>query len=156
MKVLIINGSPHKNGNTSIALNEMENIFKANDIEVETLHIGNRAIRGCIACKSCFEKGRCVFDDEVNKAAPMFEEADGHTLLRYLTAYHFNAVEWHIVPGTCYEEASLLPVDTSTPEYKAFETKLYAKTLLSMGFQYLLPEQYEKEKSKTEKGDDAR
>ena len=89
-------------------------------------------------------------------ARGMFEEADGHTLLRYLTAYHFDAVDWHIVPGTCYEEASLLPVDTSTPEYKAFEKKLYEKTLRSMGFQNLLPEQYEKVKSKTEKGDDAR
>ena len=86
----------------------------------------------------------------------MFEEADGHTLLRYLTAYHFDAVEWHIVPGTCYEEASLLPVDTSTPEYKTFETKLYAKTLRSMGFQNLLPVQHEKATSKAEKGDDAR
>lgn len=77
MKVLMINGSPHKNGNTAIALSEMENVFKANGIETETLHIGNKAIRGCIACKSCFEKGRCAFDDEVNKAAPIFEEADG-------------------------------------------------------------------------------
>ncbi len=77
MKVLIINGSPHKNGNTTIALSEMENVFRKNNIETEILHIGNKAIRGCIACKSCFEKGRCVFDDEVNQAAPKFEEADG-------------------------------------------------------------------------------
>ncbi len=77
MKVLMINGSPHKNGNTAIALGEMEGIFKENGIEVETLHIGNKAIRGCIACGSCSEKGRCVFDDEVNKAAAKFEEADG-------------------------------------------------------------------------------
>lgn len=77
MKVLIINGSPHKNGNTAIALSEMDGIFRENGIEVETLHIGNKAIRGCIACGSCSEKGRCVFDDEVNKAAAKFEEADG-------------------------------------------------------------------------------
>ncbi len=77
MKVLMINGSPHKNGNTAIALGEMEGIFKENGIEVETLHIGNKAIRGCIACGSCSEKGRCVFDDEVNKAAVRFEETDG-------------------------------------------------------------------------------
>lgn len=77
MKVLMINGSPHKSGNTSIALSEMENIFRENGVEVETLHIGNKAIRGCIACKNCFQKGKCVFDDEVNKAAPKFEEADG-------------------------------------------------------------------------------
>ncbi len=77
MKVLMINGSPHKNGNTAVALSEMENIFKQNSIEAETLHIGNKAIRGCIACGSCSEKGKCVFDDEVNKAAVKFEEADG-------------------------------------------------------------------------------
>lgn len=77
MKVLMINGSPHKNGNTAIALSEMEAVFRANGVEVETLHIGNKAIRGCIACKRCFEQGHCVFDDEVNQAAPKLEQADG-------------------------------------------------------------------------------
>lgn len=77
MKVLMINGSPHKNGNTAIALNEMENIFLTEGIDVETIHIGNKAIRGCIACNNCYEKGKCVFDDEINKTAPKFEEADG-------------------------------------------------------------------------------
>ena len=77
MKVLMINGSPHKNGNTAIALGEMENIFKENGIDVETIHIGNKVIRGCIACGGCHEKGKCVFDDEVNKAAVKFEESDG-------------------------------------------------------------------------------
>ena len=77
MKVLMINGSPHKNGNTAIALQEMERIFQENGIEVETLHIGNKPIRGCIACRSCAKTGKCVFDDMVNQAAPLFEEADG-------------------------------------------------------------------------------
>ncbi|MBQ7434149.1 MAG: flavodoxin family protein [Lachnospiraceae bacterium] len=77
MKVLMINGSPHKNGNTAIALQEMERIFQENGIEVETLHIGNQSIRGCIACRSCAKTGKCVFDDMVNEAAPLFEEADG-------------------------------------------------------------------------------
>ncbi len=77
MKVLMINGSPHKNGNTAIALQEMERIFQENGIEVETLHIGNKPIRGCIACRSCAKTGKCVFDDMVNEAAPLFEEADG-------------------------------------------------------------------------------
>lgn len=77
MKVLMINGSPRKGGNTSIALGEMEKVFKKNGIEVETVQIGNKAIRGCIACGSCFKNGKCVFDDEVNKTAPLFEEADG-------------------------------------------------------------------------------
>ena len=77
MKVLMINGSPHKNGNTAIALQEMERIFQENGIEVETLHIGNKPIRVCIACRSCAKTGKCVFDDMVNQAAPLFEEADG-------------------------------------------------------------------------------
>lgn len=77
MKVLMINGSPHANGNTSIALQEMENIFKAEGIETETLQIGNKDIRGCIACYSCADKGKCVFDDLVNEAAPKFEACDG-------------------------------------------------------------------------------
>lgn len=77
MKVLIINGSPKSNGNTSIALREMEKVFAQEGIETELLHIGNQDIRGCIACNGCAEKGRCVFDDLVNQAAPKFEACDG-------------------------------------------------------------------------------
>ena len=77
MKVLIINGSPRPNGNTSIALNEMVKVFQADDIETEVVQIGNKDIRGCIACGTCFSKGQCVFDDVVNELAPKFEEADG-------------------------------------------------------------------------------
>jgi multimeric flavodoxin WrbA len=77
MKVLIINGSPRKNGNTSIALQEMEKVFNSNGIETEMLHIGNMDIRGCIACGSCSKTGKCVFDDIVNEVAKKFEECDG-------------------------------------------------------------------------------
>jgi len=77
MNVLMINGSPHANGNTSLALDEMKKIFEENGIEVNMLHIGNKAIRGCIACGSCAKNGKCVFDDEVNQAASLFERADG-------------------------------------------------------------------------------
>lgn len=77
MNVLMINGSPHANGNTALALKEMEKIFVQEGIEVETLHIGNQDIRGCIACRQCAQKGRCVFDDAVNAAAPKFEACDG-------------------------------------------------------------------------------
>lgn len=77
MKVLMINGSPHKEGNTSVALKEMEQIFCQEGVEVETVQVGNKDIRGCIACYSCKEKGRCVFDDEVNRIAAKFETADG-------------------------------------------------------------------------------
>ena len=77
MKVLMINGSPHAKGKTYIALHEMEKIFQKEEVETEILQIGNKPIRGCIACNSCSEKGRCVFDDAVNEAAPKFEECDG-------------------------------------------------------------------------------
>ena len=77
MKVLMINGSPRKNGNTSIALGEMEKIFQEEGIQVETVQLGTQDIRGCIACLSCKKKGRCVFDDRVNQTAPKFEAADG-------------------------------------------------------------------------------
>lgn len=77
MKVLLINGSPRVGGNTSIALGEMEKIFQQDGIQVETVQVGNKAIRGCVACLSCMEKGKCVFDDLVNETAPKFAEADG-------------------------------------------------------------------------------
>ena len=78
MKVLIINGSPRPRGNTKIALDEMVKIFDQESIESEIVHIGNKDIRGCIACMSCKTKlGHCVFDDCVNEIAQKFEEADG-------------------------------------------------------------------------------
>lgn len=77
MKVLMINGSPRANGNTEAALKEMEQIFSRNGVETETVQIGNKDIRGCIACNSCGKTGKCVFDDIVNELAPKFEEADG-------------------------------------------------------------------------------
>ena len=77
MKVLMLNGSPRRDGNTSIALGEMEKIFVREGIETETIHLGNKDIRGCIACLSCEQKGKCVFDDLVNEVAPKFEACDG-------------------------------------------------------------------------------
>lgn len=77
MKVLMINGSPHLNGNTSIALKELEKAFSALGVETEIVNLGKQAVRGCIACYKCMEKGQCVFDDIVNKTAPKFAEADG-------------------------------------------------------------------------------
>lgn len=77
MKVLILNGSPRVNGNTSLAIKEMEKVFEASGVEVENVQVGNKDIRGCIACRRCYETGKCVFDDIVNQVAPKFEEADG-------------------------------------------------------------------------------
>ncbi len=77
MKVLMINGSPRVNGNTSMALEEMKKVFQEDGVETEILQIGNQAIRGCIACGACMEKGACVFQDAVNEVAPKFESCDG-------------------------------------------------------------------------------
>lgn len=77
MKVLMLNGSPRLNGNTTIALHEMEKILVAEGIETETIQIGNKDIRGCIACGRCAETGKCVFEDIVNEIAPKFAACDG-------------------------------------------------------------------------------
>ena len=77
MNVLILNGSPRKTGNTTLALAEMERIFAEEGIGVETVRVGNQAVRGCMACNSCGRTGKCVFDDVVNQIAPKFEAADG-------------------------------------------------------------------------------
>ena len=80
MKVLMINGSPRKNGNTAAALAEMEKIFLEEGIEVETVQIGHKNIRGCVACNGCRPGGKCVFDDGVNELAEKFEQSDGLVL----------------------------------------------------------------------------
>ena len=77
MKVLMINGSPRPNGNTAMALTEMEKIFAQDGIETETIQVGNQNIRGCIACGHCYKNGKCVFDDCINDIAAKFEDADG-------------------------------------------------------------------------------
>ena len=66
MKVLIINGSPRQKGNTSIALAEIAKQLEKLGIESEIVWIGNKPVRGCIACNTCKDKpGACVFDDDV-------------------------------------------------------------------------------------------
>ena len=77
MKVLLINGSPKPNGNTAMALQEMVKVFEKEQIETEIIHIGNKDIRGCIACGTCSQRGKCVFDDAVNEYASKLEDCDG-------------------------------------------------------------------------------
>lgn len=77
MKVMLVNGSPHAKGNTFLALDEMRKTFAASGVEAEIVHVGHLPIRGCIACRRCFTEGQCVFDDIVNKTAPLFAECDG-------------------------------------------------------------------------------
>ena len=104
MKVLMINGSPNSKGNTYVALHEMEKIFEREGIETEILHVGNKDIRGCIGCRACMQKGKCVFDDLVNETAAKFEACDGlvvgspvyyasanATLVAFLTRLFYSA-----------------------------------------------------------------
>ena len=89
MKVLIINGSPRIDGNTTTAISELVKTFNENNVETEVIQIGHKDIRGCIACYSCFEKGKCVFDDLVNEVAPKFKEADG--IIAATPVYYANS-----------------------------------------------------------------
>ena len=77
MKVLLINGSPKDNGNTAAALSEMRSVFEREGIEVEWIHVGNLAVRGCVGCASCYKTGKCAIDDVVNEIAPKYAECDG-------------------------------------------------------------------------------
>ena len=79
MKVLLINGSAHKEGNTFTALSEVARTLQADGIETEIVQLGNKPVRGCIACGGCKRNGdgRCVFDDDVcNSISAKAETAD--------------------------------------------------------------------------------
>lgn len=77
MKVILINGSPNAKGCTFTALEEVSKTLQLEGIDTEIIHVGNKAIRGCIACRKCKESGECVFHDLVNEVAPKFKECDG-------------------------------------------------------------------------------
>ena len=77
LKVLMLNGSPRKNGNIALAFQEMEQVFRDSGVEVDSILIGRENVRGCIACETCRKNGKCVFDDIVNDLAVRFREADG-------------------------------------------------------------------------------
>lgn len=83
MKVLLVNGSPRKNGNTNLALAEVAKSLEAEGIETEIFWIGNKPVRGCAACYACVSKnlGKCVFDDDVcNRLSARFAEADAFVI----------------------------------------------------------------------------
>lgn len=77
MKVLLVNGSPHKDGVINLALEEIAKALKNNDIESEIFWIGNKAISGCIGCGACFKTKRCFINDKVNEFVEKAEQADG-------------------------------------------------------------------------------
>lgn len=77
MKILLINGSPKRGGNTFIALSEVAKTLESEGVDTEIIHVGHKDIHGCIACRKCEELGKCVFDDLVNEVNKKFETADG-------------------------------------------------------------------------------
>jgi len=77
MKVLIVNGSPHREGNVSVAIDELKKVFAAEGVEVENVELGVKRVSGCLGCYTCGKLGKCVVEDVVNEAAEKFKTADG-------------------------------------------------------------------------------
>ena len=77
MKVILVNGSPHKQGCTYTALTEIKKMLEKNGIETEEFWLGNRPTAGCIGCGSCLETGKCFIDDKVNEFLEKVTTADG-------------------------------------------------------------------------------
>ena len=93
MKVILVNGSPHKSGNTNEALEVVSNELKACGIDIEIFWIGPKPVGGCIACLQCREKGKCVFEDTVNEFVEKAKDADGFI---FGTPVHFAAMGGNI------------------------------------------------------------
>ena len=94
MKVMIVNGSPHKYGNTHKVLEEFQKFLKDEDVDSEIFWIGSAIKSGCMGCYKCMEKGECVFDDKVNEFAELAESADGFV---FGTPVHYASMAGNIV-----------------------------------------------------------
>ena len=89
MKVLLVNGSPKKEGCTYTALKEVEKALNEEGIDTEIFWIGTKPISGCIACRTCQTKKACVFDDVVNEFVKKADSADGFV---FGTPVHYAAM----------------------------------------------------------------
>lgn len=77
MKVILVNGSPHKQGCTYTAITEIKKTLEKNGIDTEEFWLGNKPTAGCIGCGNCLETGKCFMDDKVNEFLEKVPEADG-------------------------------------------------------------------------------
>lgn len=75
-KVLLINGSPNEFGCTYTALREIADTLEKNGVAAEILYLGKKPVAGCIACGKCYESGKCVFDDLVNRTLDRIDAFD--------------------------------------------------------------------------------
>lgn len=109
LKVLLINGSPRKNGNTYLALMEAAKQLKQNGIASELLQIGSGPAQGCIACNHCKKTGRCVFEDDLyNRAYNLMSECDG-IIVGSPTYYgQPNGTLLCLVQRLCYSASNLM------------------------------------------------
>lgn len=96
MKVLLVNGSPHKNGCTNRALQEVAHTFDENNVETEIFWIGNKPLGGCIGCRKCAEIKKCIFNDIVNEFRPKAYEADAFV---FGSPVHYAALSGNM---TCF------------------------------------------------------
>lgn len=80
MKVLLFNGSPHKDGATYAALGEISKTLKEERVESDIYHIGAKSIEPCMACRACAKLGKCVIDDKVNEFVEYAKDFDGFIL----------------------------------------------------------------------------
>ena len=89
MKVILVNGGPHKDGCTNRALEEVSKTLEKNGIETEIFWLGNKAISGCLGCNGCSKTGKCVIDDKVNEFLDKASKADGFV---FGSPVHFAAI----------------------------------------------------------------
>lgn len=87
MKVLLVNGSPHKEGCTYTALCEVSKALNENGIDTDIFWIGNKGLSGCIACKKCKDNNKCILDDAVNEFLDIAGAYEGFV---FGTPVHFS------------------------------------------------------------------
>ena len=93
MRVELINGSPHPQGSTSVALLEVERVLQEEGIETHTYWVGAKAIGGCLGCSKCAELGKCIIDDKVNEFRELARRADGFV---FGSPVHYAALSGHM------------------------------------------------------------
>lgn len=89
MKVILVNGSPRKSGNTNEVLEAMAKSFSECGVETEILWVGAKPLSGCISCYSCMQNGKCIFKDTVNDFVEKAKDADGFI---FGTPVHYAAM----------------------------------------------------------------